>query len=216
MSLWRQLSRGLRTLTNPTKADQDVVDEVNDYLDHAIAAHMARGLSKDDALRAARQELGSLTSVAQQVREYGWEHVVDTFGADLRYGARRLLAAPGFTAITVLTLALGIGATTAIFSVLKPILLDPLPYPEAHRIAMVWEMRRDGLRVDGTFGMYRGLVERARSFEEIAVFKAWQPTLTGRDQPERLDGQRVSARYFQVLGVPPVLGRPFEAVGRSS
>jgi putative ABC transport system permease protein len=211
VSLWRQLTRGLRTLTSPTAADQDVVDEVQDYLDQASAAHMARGLSPDDALRAARLELGSVTSVTQQVREYGWEHTVGTSLADLRYGARRLRTAPAFTAITVLTLAIGIGATTAIFSALKPILLEPLPYPEAHRITMIWEVRRDGLRADGTFGMYRGLVERARSFEKIAVFKPWQPTLTGRDQPERFDGQRISASYFQVLGVSPILGRPFEA-----
>ena len=149
--------------------------------------------------------------MTQQLREYGWPHVIDTFVADLRYGARRLRAAPAFTAVTVLTLALGIGATTAIFSVVKPILLEPLPYPDAHRITMIWEVRPDGVRADGTFGMYRGLVERARSFEEIAVFKAWQPTLTGRDEPERLDGQRVSASYFQVLGVSPILGRPFAA-----
>ena len=192
-------------------ADRDVVDEVQDYLDQATAAHRARGLSPDDARRAARQEFGSVTSAIQQVREYGWEHAVDTFLTDLRYGARRLRTAPAFTAIAVLTLALGIGATTAIFSALKPILLEPLPYPEAHRITMIWEVARDGVRADGTFGMYRGLVERARSFEAIAVFKPWQPTLTGRDQPERLDGQRVSASYFQVLGVPPILGRPFEA-----
>ena len=211
MSLWRQLTRGLRTLTNPTAADQDVVDEVEDYLDRATAAHLSRGLSQEDARRAARQELGSLTSVTQQLREYGWEHVVDTFVADLRYGARRLRAGPAFTAATVLTLALGIGATTAIFSVVKPILLEPLPYPEAHRITMIWEVRPDGVRADGTFGMYRGLVERTRSFEDIAVFKAWQATLTGRDQPERLEGQRVSASYFQVLGVSPILGRPFAA-----
>jgi putative ABC transport system permease protein len=211
MSLWRQLTRGLRTLINPTAADRDVVDEVQQYLDQATAAHIARGLSPGDARRAARQEFGSVTSVTQEVREYGWEHTVGTFLADLRYGARRLRTAPAFTAITVLTLALGIGATTAIFSALKPILLEPLPYPEAHRIAMIWEVRRDGLRAEGTFGMYRGIVERTRSFEEIAVFKPWQPTLTGRDQPERFDGQRVSASYFQVLGVSPILGRRFEA-----
>jgi putative ABC transport system permease protein len=211
MSRWRQLTRGLRRLTNPTAADQDVVDELQDYLERATAAHMARGLSQEEARRTARKELGSLTSVTQQLREYGWEHVIETFVADLRYGARRLRIAPAFTAITVLTLALGIGATTVIFSAMKPILLEPLPYPEAHRITMIWEVRPDGVRADGTFGMYRGLVERARSFEEIAVFKPWLPTLTGRDQPERFDGQRVSASYFQVLGVSPILGRRFEA-----
>lgn len=210
MSLWRQLTRGLRTLTNPTGTDRDIADELQDYLDRATEAHLASGLSPDEALRAARQELGSVTSVTQEVREYGWEHAVRTFLTDLRYGARWLRAAPGFTAIAVLTLALGVGATTAIFSAAKPILLDPLPYPEAHRITMIWEVGRDGVRANGTYGMYRGLVERAPSFESIAVFKAWQPTLTGQAEPERLDGQRVSASYFQVLRVAPVRGRAFE------
>src|SRR2546425_761281 len=122
---------------------------------------------------------------------------------DLRYAARCLRAAPGFTAIAVLTLALGIGATTAIFSAVNPVLFQSLPYPHAGRIAMISEMRRDGSRNDGTFGMYRALVERNRSFEAIAVLKPWQPTMTGPDQPERFDGQRVSASYFHVLGVRP-------------
>jgi len=129
---------------------------------------------------------------------------------DLRYAARCLRAAPGFTAIAVLTLALGIGATTAIFSAVNPVLFQSLPYPHAGRIAMISEMRRDGSRNDGTFGMYRALVERNRSFEAIAVLKPWQPTMTGPDQPERFDGQRVSASYFHVLGVSPILGRDFE------
>jgi predicted permease len=130
--------------------------------------------------------------------------------ADLRYAARRLLSAPGFTAIAVLTLSVGIGATTAIFSAVHPILFDPLPYPRADRIVMIWENRRDGSRNDGTFGMYRELAERARSFDAIAVLKPWQPTLTAADQPERFEGQRVSARYFHVLGVSPIIGRDFE------
>ena len=92
---------------------------------------------------------------------------------------------------------------------MKPILLEPLPYPEAHRITMIWEVRPDGVRADGTFGMYRGLLERAHSFEEIAVFKTWQPVLTKPDEPERLNGQRVSASYFQVLGVSVVLALAF-------
>ena len=130
--------------------------------------------------------------------------------ADLQYAARRLWSAPGFTAITVLTLSVGIGATTAIFSAVNPILFEPLPYPRADRIAMIRENGRDGSRNDGTFGMYRELAARARSFDAIAVLKPWQPTLTGADQPERFEGQRVSAKYFRVLGVSPIIGRDFE------
>src|SRR5262245_17950708 len=130
---------------------------------------------------------------------------------DLRYAARWLRASPGFTLLVLLTLAVGIGATTAIFSAVNPVLFQPLPYRDAGRIATILEMRRDGSRNDGTFGMYRQLVERSQSFESIAVFAAWQPTMTGATQPERFEGQRVSASYFRVLGVSPVLGRNFDA-----
>ena len=119
-------------------------------------------------------------------------------------------AAPGFTAIAVLTLAIGIGGTTAIFSAVKPILFEPLPYPDAGRVSTIMELRRDGSRSDGTFAMYRAFVEGSRSFEAIAVFKPWQPTVTGTDQPERFEGQRVGAGYFRVLGVSPIAGRDFE------
>jgi putative ABC transport system permease protein len=129
---------------------------------------------------------------------------------DLRYAVRRLLAAPGFTAITVLTLALGIGATTAIFSAVNPILFEPLPYPHPSRLVMIWDIF-EGLRSDVTFHTYREVVERSRSFDTIAAMDPWQPTIIGADQPERLDGQTVSASYFRVLGVSPALGRDFQA-----
>jgi putative ABC transport system permease protein len=210
MALWRQITRGLRRLINQSAADQDVADEVQHYLDQAVAAHAARGLSKEEALRAARLELGGVAIVQEQVRGYGWENVVETLLADLRYAARRLRAEPGFTAVTVLTIALGVGTTTAIVGAVKPILFEPLPYPDVSRLAMILEIRPDGARNDGTFGMYRELRDRSRSFLEIAVLRPWQTTITGRDQPERLNGQRVSARYFHVLGVRPVLGRDFQ------
>jgi len=211
MSLWRQLTRGLRVLTNRAEADRDVSDEVEHYLEQATAAGIARGLTPEQARRAARVELGGPTAVRQEVRAYGWENLIGTALADLRYAARRLLGAPGFTAITVLTLALGIGGTTAIFSALNPILFESLPYPDAGRIASIVELGTDGSQNAGTFGMYRGLVDRTRSFDAIAVLRSWQPILTGLDQPERFEGQRVSASYFQVLGVPPAQGRDFRA-----
>jgi predicted permease len=210
MSLWRQLTRGLRVLTNRADADRDVNDEVEHYLEQATAAGIARGLTPEEARRAARIELGGPTAVRQQVRAYGWENLVGTVLADLRYAARRLHTAPGFTAITVLTLALGIGGTTAIFSAVNPILFQALPYPDAGRVASILELGTDGSQNAGTFGMYRGLAAGARSFGAIAVLRIWQPILTGQDQPERFEGQRVSASYFGVLGVPPAQGRDFQ------
>jgi putative ABC transport system permease protein len=210
MSPWRQLTRGLHALTHPATADRDVADEVQHYLEEAEAAHRARGLPPAEAYRAARLEVGSVTSVRQQVRGSGWENAVETLLADLRYAARRLRAAPAFTAVTVLTLALGIGATTAIWSAVNPILFKPLPYRHAGRITMIWDRGTGGERAETTFGTYRELAERARSFAALSVLKPWQPTLAGSAEPERLDGQSVSAGYFRVLDVRPALGRDFQ------
>src|SRR5262245_40530612 len=136
---------------------------------------------------------------------------MQTLWQDLRYGARMLVKNPGFTLIAVFTLALGIGASTAIFSSVNPILFEPLPYPHAGRVTMISDYGPDGSRIDVTFGTYRELVERSRSFDAVTVMSPWQPTMTGPAEPERLDGQRVSASYFQVLGVPPALGRDFDS-----
>jgi putative ABC transport system permease protein len=205
VSLWRQLARGVRGLIHRSVADQDVADEVQHYLEQARAAHLAQGLPADDALRAARLELGGVTQVQERMRESGWEHVVTAVLADLRYAARGLRADPGFAAITVLTLALGIGATTAIWSAVNPILFAPPPYPDPSRIMMIWERPHHA----EPFATYRELVDRGRAFEAIAALRSWQPTMIGTGEPERLEGQRVSASYFHVLGVSPILGRDF-------
>ena len=211
MSIWRQLARGVRVLTRREAADREIDDEVQHYLEESTAAFAAHGLSPEEARRAARLEMGSATVIREQVRSAAWEDVIGTLFADLRYGARRLRGNPGFTAVSVLTLALGIGASTAIFSAVNPILFEPLPYPQAGRIVTIWDHGVDGSRLDVTFGTWREVVERNRTFDAIAVMKAWQPTLTGPAEPERLDGQRVSATYFRVLGVRPALGRDFDA-----
>lgn len=210
MPLWRRLARGLHALSHRAAADREIDEEVAHFLDEATAAHRACGLSPEAARRAARAEVGNPLAVREEVRGYGWENAVETLLADLRYALRRLRKEPGFTAVAVVTLAVGVGATAVIFSVVRPVLFEPLPYPDADRIATIQELGSDGGRIDGTFGMYRELAQRARSFEAIAVLKPWQPALTGADRPERLEGQRVSASWFDVLGVPPALGRAFE------
>ena len=128
---------------------------------------------------------------------------------DLRFALRQLRKSPGFAVTSILILALGVGASTAIFSALKPILFDSLPYPQAGRIMMIWDIFQ-GERSDVTFHTYRELAERNRSFESLAVLEAWQPTMTGGAEPERLDGQSVTAGYFHVLGIMPAMGRDFQ------
>ena len=209
MSLWHHLRHGVRRLSRPSAADREIADEVRDFLDRATADHEARGLSPDDARRAARLEIGGYASAEEHVRGYGWEHVVETTLADVRYAWRGLRAAPGFTLVVVLTLALGLGAATTIASAVRPILLGPVTYPGAERIATILEVGETGSRIDGTFGMYRWLAERSRSLESIAVTRSWLTTITGVDEPERVPAASVTASYFDVLGVPPAIGRSF-------
>jgi putative ABC transport system permease protein len=205
------VSRGARALFRSRQAEQDLADEVRHYLDAAAEAGMAAGLPPDQAERAARLELGNATAVREQMRGAGWETVFSEWLTDLRHAGRRLRASPVFTLVSVITLALGLGAATAIWSAVRPILFDPLPYPDGKRIVALWDYGTGGTRLDVTFGTFRELEARTRSFEALAVTRRWEPTLTGGIEPERLEGQRVSHRYLDVLGVAPVLGRGFQA-----
>jgi putative ABC transport system permease protein len=209
VSLWRQLARGLHALMHRESVDREVAEEVAQYFDDSVAAHMADGLSPEAARRAARVDFGSPMVVREQVRSSGWEHAIETVLADLRYGVRQIVAVPGFTTVTVFILALGIGASTSIFSAAKPILFS-LPYRDADRLVTLWDSGPDGSRLDVTFGTFRELQARSRSFDAMAVVRPWQPSIAGDGEAERLDGQRVSARYFDVLGVTPALGRRFD------
>lgn len=132
------------------------------------------------------------------------------FLGDLRYAARMLIKSPGFAAAAVLTLALGIGANTAIFSVLNPILFEPLPYPHASRVLMIWDIFQ-GARSDVTFHTFREISSRSHAFESTAVMEPWRPTISGATEPERLEGQSVTASYFRALGITPFLGRDFQS-----
>jgi putative ABC transport system permease protein len=209
MSLRRQVIHGLRVLANRKQADEDLSDELGHFVEEARAELIAQGVSPEEAGRAARLEAGSELAVRDLVRAGGWEYLIDTFLADIRYGARRLRLAPGFSLTCIVILAIGIGASTAIFSAVSPVLFESLPYPDAHRVVAVWDYAPGRGPLEVTFGTHREVLERSRTFEALAVFKPWQPTVTGAREPERLDGQRVSVDYFRALGVVPALGRDF-------
>ena len=210
MSLWRQLTRGVRNVFRRDAADRDIADEVDSYVAAAAASFEAQGMTPQDARLAARRQIGSTTALREEVRSYGWENLVGSIVADLRFGGRRLRANPGFALVTIATLALGIGGATAIFSAVNPVLFASLPYPHPDRVVSIDELYASGRRSGGTFAIYRQLVDHAHAFEAIAVIRPWRPTVTGTDRPERLEGQRVSAGYFRVFGVAPRIGRDFQ------
>jgi putative ABC transport system permease protein len=201
------------------RADADA--ELDAFLHARVEQLVARGMDPDAARAEALRRLGGASadearrrlerSAERREGRLRFRDAVDRLRQDLRVAARQLRAAPGFTLVAALTLALGVGASTAIFSAVNPILLEPLPYPEPGQLVTVWDVRGDGARLEPTFGTYRELVERSRSLASLTAIRTWQPTLTGPAEPERLDGQRVTAAYFRVLGVRPALGRDFTA-----
>lgn len=134
---------------------------------------------------------------------------MQTFWQDTRYGVRMLLKQPGFTALAVLMLALGIGATTAIFSVVNAVLLHPLPYPQADRLVALSLNDSKGELGNTGYATFVDWQARARSFEQLALIRPWSGTLTGQGEPENIQGLRVTPDYFKLLGVAPALGRDF-------
>lgn len=138
---------------------------------------------------------------------------MSTFLQDLRYGFRVLAKTPGFTAVAVLTLALAIGANTAIFTVVNAVLLRPLPFHEPDRLAVVWESKPSlGIdRENFSPADFADMRDQSRSFEQMAAAYYWSPGLTGVSEPEKLWGLRVSSNLFDLLGVRPQLGRGFVA-----
>jgi len=210
VSLRSQIVSGFRALLRPTAADRDVADEVEHYLAEATTAYREQGLSDDEARRAAHLDLGSRVAVRQRIRSVGWETRLESLLVDLRRAIRRLKRSPAFAAVAAVTLSLGIGASTAMFSIVRPVLLESLPYPDADRLVTIADASGpQGTPLDVTFGTFREVATRSRSLQWVAVTRPWQPTLTGYGDAERLDGQSVSADYFRVLGVHPALGRTF-------
>src|ERR1700730_6176023 len=136
---------------------------------------------------------------------------METLIKDIRYGARSLLKHPGFTVLAVITLALGIGANTAIFSVVNAVLLRALPYPQPARLVVLTEKMREGQRIGLAYPNYQDWQAQVQSFSEMAGFRSVLFNLTGVDKPVRVEGSMVSWNFFHLLGVQPQLGRMFVA-----
>lgn len=219
MSLRRQITHGIRKLTNRNSSDQEVSEEMQHFLDESTAEFAARGFTPEEARRAAKIQMGSMTSAKQEIRSYGWENIVDTFFADIRYGLRQLRRNPGFTAITVLTLALGIGANTAVFSVVNSVLLKPLPYPKSEELVSLHQEApgaaglfsvSDGLPLSAS--MYVTYSDHNRTFQSLGVWSSGTANVTGQSEAEQVRTANVSDWLLQTLAVPPMLGRMLSSV----
>ena len=189
--------------------DRDLDSEVRSYFESIAEEKMRQGLSPEEARRAARLESGGIEQVKEEVREVRAGAWLDSFLQDLRYGARMLRKNPGFTAIAVLTLALGIGANTAMFSVIDAVLIRPLPYKNPTRLVLVWESEAgDNAPDPPTFLTFQ---RQNHVFEYMAGSRVSGFNLTGAERPERISGADVTPNFFTLMGVNPLLGRTFSA-----
>ncbi|HEY4304845.1 MAG TPA: ABC transporter permease [Gemmatimonadaceae bacterium] len=177
-----------------------------EWSDHVIGDLLEQ--SDRGVLWTLRQTIS--TMLLPRLRRPRGDAMLSTFFRDMRLGARHLRRAPAFAITSIVTLAIAIGATAAIFSVIEPVLLRPLPYPSSDRIMFVWERGRDGSRDNVGYRTILDVGNQSRSIESWAAIGSWEPTL-GDDRPERVVGDRVSWSYFHVLGVKPMLGRNFLA-----
>src|SRR5215471_3335611 len=208
MSLRRTIFSGLRSLFHKERVEHELDEELNGFIEMAVEEKMKQGMSLKEALRAVRLERGGLEATKEEVRTARWESLLETCWQDLRFAIRMLRKNPGFTAVAVLTLALGIGANTAIFSLVNGVLLRPLPYHNPDRLTIVWEKSRDGSAENVGYATYLDWKSQNKSFEQLAIYSSWQPVLQV-GEPEQLSGLRVTSNYFRTLGVHPEIGRDF-------
>jgi putative ABC transport system permease protein len=230
---WRKILRSrLTLLALPPEREAEVIEELARDLEESWSAAVAAGADEQEAVMAALEELGDLGLLEREIKRAVTPSLPGTvaqacktaernsplgvpfvsmakdFVQDLRYATRILVQAPGLAAVCVILLALGIGANTAIFSVVNGVLLKPLPYRDPDRLVMVWAKNPRGiLRNQVSAPNFFDWKDRSRGFEDMAAFTEWDFTLTGLGEPEKLTGINMSPNLFSVLGVAPAIGR---------
>jgi predicted permease len=191
-------------------AETQLDDELRFHLEKQIEQNIVQGMGSEEARYAALRQFGGVEQVKEECRQVGFSHVIETLVQDIRYGLRQLRRNPGFTIVAIVTLALGIGATTAIFSVVEGVLLAPLPYRQPDRLVMVWEWNPQLKNVMAiSYPNFLDWQHDALSFDGMAAF-AWQGfNLTSPGTPAHLNGMEISTGAFATLGVKLAVGREF-------
>ena len=217
MSFW---IRKLVRLFRRSQMEEELKQELNFHLDEEAELHQADGFSEVQARRAARMDLGNVTVVQEETRaQWGWSFL-DGLGRDLRYSARRIARSPGFTALVILMLALGVGATTAIYSLFEQVVLRPLPVREPGSLVV---LHRDytppgratsdiGVRVVFSMPTYLDIRDNDPAFDGVITRLSARVAMgVGSGLPENVSGELVSGNFFDVLGIAPAVGRLFTA-----
>ena len=201
----------LRGLLQSKKLDRDLDEELNAHLEMRMQDNIASGMTAEEARHDARRRFGNATLMKEDTRAMdivGW---MEALGQNLRYAARMLRRSPGFTVVAILTLALGIGANVAVFTVVRAVLLSPLPFPHPEQLVRVYDDLRGSNSQDVGMSVLElwDLRDKSGLFQDISVIWPFDANLTGGDHPERIACLAVSPNYFTMLGVTPELGRIF-------
>jgi putative ABC transport system permease protein len=203
----------IRNLFLRKHVESDLDAEVRGYSAMLEEEKMSKGMKSNEARRAARMESGGAELLKEEVRSARAGAWIESLGRDIRYAARMLRKNPGFTAIAVLTLALGIGANSAIFSIVNAVLLRPLPYPDSGRLVVVWatEASNNNSQDVTSYPGFEDWKAQSRSFEGLAAFTSRGITYSGADQAEVLSAMQISPGFLELLGVAPAMGRTFQS-----
>src|SRR6266481_8224679 len=217
MSVLRNISSGLRSLFRKERVGRELDEELNSFLEMAAEEKMNDGMSRKDALRAVRLERGNLEVTKEVVRTAGWEFLVETLWQDLRFAARMLRKSPGLTVVAVLTLALGIGANAAIFTVINAVMLRALPVEHPEQLVTVGDPARVHSWGTGTpridlfsYPLYHEIRDNNEVFSSLlASSNLGDVPIEMEGGAETARGRLVTENYFQTLGVEALLGRTF-------
>ena len=211
MRSWKRLWLRLRYLAQHSQRQRLLWEEMDFHIESMTQDLVREGMPEREARAAAHRKFGNMTRKSEEVHTIWIAQWVDDASQDLRYALRMLAKSPGFTAVAVLTLALGIGANTAIFSVVNGVLISPLPFRNADRIVSMFQEMPDFPEGSISYPNFLDWQRDNRSFESMAAYRWANGTITGVGQPENLPARCISATFFPILGVNPILGRNFNA-----
>jgi putative ABC transport system permease protein len=209
LSRIREIVARLQAFWRPAPLDRDLDTEMASHLQFAIEENLQSGMSRQEAERRARISFGGPQQSKESHRDSRGLPLLDSLLQDLRFALRLFLKAPSFSVSAILTLALGIGATTAIFSVVYGVLLRPLPYPNPDRIARLWEQGAAGNRMNFADPNFEDIRSQNKSLLAVAEYNSLVSTVAGSIEPARLNTASVSSDFFDVLGIHPIFGRSF-------
>jgi predicted permease len=209
MPLIAKVRSFVRNILLARRVESDLDEEVRSHLEMLTDENIQAGMPAEEARRAARIELGGIDHVKEQVHEVQAGNWIYSIASDCRYGLRQLRKNPGFAAVAILTLALGIGANTALFSVVNGVLLNPLPYPRPEELASLAEKLPPFEQFAISYPNFQDWVRMNHTFEGLAAYRQNNFNLTGSGEAQRVKGTQVSATFFPLLGVKPLIGRNF-------